>query len=257
VEGFADLKTYGKLLGSEIAVMVNCHTFEGVISIAAALCSTQTEGIVGIVDADFHQFDPHFELPLNVFTTDSHDLESMILSSPVVDDLIYEFADHEKYQSWSTCLTSSFIQHLVVQAAEIGYLLWYSLSQKLNLNFDELRPAEFIDPSTLTINTELLIQHVKQRSQKQHLPGAVLAAGILEKKKICDEPWFIARGKDVIDIFGFAVRKTIGGCDHTKSSRESIESHLRVGYKREYFLNTGLFRALKDWCNKHPGFGTF
>lgn len=95
VEGLDDKKFYLSFLDRErcrIEVAYGRPNVEAALAILEADCIPD---VLAIVDSDFDILDGKPAASPNLFRTDTHDIETMMLVSPALDKLLREHADEE------------------------------------------------------------------------------------------------------------------------------------------------------------------
>jgi hypothetical protein len=257
VEGPADQRLYGKFIINRRCQTMPCGSKDNVLAALAILRADNCSGVIGIIDADFAHAAGEALGHDNAFMTDDHDAEMMLLRSQAVTSFIHEHCSPAKHSDWEQKFGEVVVARLMREAMKTGCLLWFSCVNKMNLNFDELKPERFMDRDTLLIDRVKLVHHVKERSRRQDIPHNELVDGLLEMQKRSSDPFQVARGHDVVDYLGFALRTAIGSCTHLQTTIETIESHLRVAYTIQEFSTTGLYASAIEWEQRHSPYEVF
>jgi hypothetical protein len=217
-------------------------------------------GVLAIVDADFDRLESSPHQSPNLLRTDTHDLETMILQSPALDKLLAIFASDDKLKEFGRDVRTALLE----AGISIGYFLWLSKSENLNLTFDGIKFKEFIDDKTLQINELKLINEVKNKSQpaaKSALsdPSAVQKR-IAAKKKDDHNPWQVCRGHDLVEILSIGLRKALGSNNATDvearsdERKSTLENQLMLAYDAAYFLKTQLYQEILAWESRNQPF---
>jgi ribosomal protein L13E len=216
-------------------------------------------GILVIVDADFDRLESSPHQSPNLLRTDTHDLETMILQSPALDKLLAIFATDDKLKEFGRNIRTA----LLKAGMSIGYFLWLSRSENLNLTFDGIKFKEFIDDKTLQINELKLINEVKNKSQptaKSALSDPTeIQKRIAAKKKDDHDPWQVCRGHDLVEILSIGLRKALGSNKaidveaRSDERKSTLENQLMLAYEAAYFLKTQLYQGIMAWeSNNQP-----
>jgi Protein of unknown function (DUF4435) len=217
-------------------------------------------GVLAIVDADFDRLESSPHQSPNLLRTDTHDLETMILQSPALDKLLAIFASDDKLKEFGRDVRTALLE----AGISIGYFLWLSKSENLNLTFDGIKFNEFIDKETLQINELKLINEVRNKSQpasKSALsdPSAVQKR-IAAKKKDDHDPWQVCRGHDLVEILSIGLRKALGSNKATDvearsdERKSTLENQLMLAYDAAYFLKTRLYQEILAWESRNQPF---
>ncbi len=238
VEGSSDAKLYERFVACDqcrIIISWNRQVLEKALEI---LEKRGFKNALGVADADFDNLMPPPGRNKNLFLTDTHDLETMILSSPALEKILKEFGSKKKL----VCCDAR--DDLLRCGIEIGALRWISVKDKLSLKFEGLNLTKFIDRTTLALNFKVLIKTIKNNSSKHGLSEATVAKkrGELDLTKC--SPWDICCGHDLVEILAFGFRRKFGtrniSCDY-------LEATLRVGYELAYFKTSLLYKSIKTW----------
>lgn len=211
---------------------------------------TKFEGVLAIVDADFD----HLHIPLhsspNLILTDTHDLETILLQSSALDKVLAEFGSEEKIAKFDRDIR----QALLESGMPIGYLLWVSQTEKLNLTFNTLEFNKFIDEQTLQINEVKFIQEVKNKSQAFSLKTEELQQQIINQRNDEHDPWQVCRGHDLVEILSLGLRRAIGSARAADVERSSLERSLRLAYEDVYFCKTQIYLSIRLWEGNNEPF---
>jgi ribosomal protein L13E len=217
-------------------------------------------GVLAIVDADFDRLECSPHQSPNLLRTDTHDLETMILQSPALDKLLAIFASDDKLKEFGRDVRTALLE----AGMSIGYFLWLSKSEDLNLTFDGIKFKEFIDDKTLQINELKLINEVKNKSQpaaKAALSDPVeIQKRIAAKKKDGHDPWQVCRGHDLVEILSIGLRKALGSNKaidvETRSDERkgTLENQLILAYEAAYFFKTQLHQEILAWEDRNQPF---
>jgi len=263
VEGESDKKLYKRLLGFLEGCYVQTITQaikkeqpasggnkQAVIAFLRNLePEAQNLDIIAIVDADFDHLDPDnaAQLP-NLFRTDTHDLETLMLKSPVFDKILDEFGSEEKLSEQEADLRGVLLR----LGQPLGYLLWISLREDLGLSFEGLEFRKFIDDRKLTLNEAEMLKTVKNRSSPQakaKIPDlSQLQDKIQAYQQEEHDPWQVCCGHHLVAILALALQKAIGTNNAKDVDPKTVlDRELRLAYESPYFRETKLYAALQTW----------
>jgi hypothetical protein len=158
------------------------------------LDSDRFHGALGIVDADFDLLDGIPVSSPNVVRGNCHDIEAMLVRSPAFDKVLREFGSEDKIGKLITRTGMDIRSVLLAAASPLGYLRWHSQRSALQLRFEELQFAGFMDARTLTVNRAALITTVKNNSQRHDLDAdelglAIKKDGGLENRSMAPMQW--------------------------------------------------------------------
>jgi Protein of unknown function (DUF4435) len=221
-----------------------------VIEVLSTLGKTNFQGTLAVVDADFDHLKDFSRSDPNLICTDTHDLETMLLNSSALEKVIAEFGSEEKIAKFGRDIRTA----LLKAGMPIGYLLWISQLDELNLTFNGITFKEFIDDQTLKIDELKLIQEVKKKSQAFALQDAGLQQRLMKQKSDAHDPWQVCCGHDLVEILSFGLRKTIGSAKASDVEPNSLERNLRLAYEETYFCKTQIYLSVRSWENSNRPF---
>ncbi|ABA20568.1 conserved hypothetical protein [Trichormus variabilis ATCC 29413] len=254
VEGGSD-KIFYERFTDKLTCQV--HTVSGkpsskqrVIAVLKILEQSDFPGVLAIVDADFERLTTFSYSSPNLIRTDTHDLETMLIKSPALDKLIAEFGSEEKINQFRRDIRLALLEAAIV----VGYLLFISLSNELNLTFDGITFSKFIDEQTLLIDELKLIKEVKNKSQAFSLKDEDLQQKLLNQKSNNYDPWQVCCGHDLVEILSLSLRKVLGSNKPSDIEPKSLERILRLAYEDVYFRETQIYSDIRVWENKNQPF---
>jgi Protein of unknown function (DUF4435) len=253
LEGDTDIRLFRSLLNKET---VKIETAVGKSDVIVIIRELMLEGehsdqILGICDADFsHIIETDMDFN-NVFLTDAHDAEMMILESPATKALIAEYALDEKSH---TLLTEGLIHATVNAAFVLGIFRMINLIDDLNINFKGLFFDLFSSINGLNIDLDLekLVNTLIERSQR--IPGHANKEYLLDRYSEFSfnktDYFQICCGHDVTKFITFVLRQRELSND-ANMSQEKVERSLRLSYTLEFFMETKLYNSLFNWQTIH------
>ncbi len=249
VEGDTDRRFYQNFVNRAECQIVIAHDKEKAINVMGILDQANFVGVLAIIDADFWVLEGRELSCPNLFMTDTHDLETMILKSPALEKFLAEYGSPEKIKGFET-QHGAIREFLLSNGIHIGYLRWLSLIDGLALKFEELSFSKFLDEKTLVVSIEKFIKTVKNHSQKAQLVEKDIQHK-MDKLKNNHAPWYVCCGHDLINILSVGLHKIWGSHSSKEIEPETIEKNLRLAYEYAYFLETQLCQAIKNWETTH------
>jgi Protein of unknown function (DUF4435) len=253
VEGSSDRLFYerfvDKVMCTSISISGKPSSKLRVISVLSTLETSNFQGILAIVDADFEHLTVFSHSSPNLIRTDTHDLETMLIKSSALEKVIAEFGSEEKIVKLGRD-----IRNVLLEAGmAIGYLLWISQVDELNLTFDGITFSKFIDDQKLQIDELKLIQEVKNKSQAFHLRSEDLQQRLTNQKNDNHDPWQVCCGHDLVEILSLGLRRAIGSAKTSDVEPNSLERSLRLAYEETYLYKTQMYLSLRVWeSNNQP-----
>ena len=165
VEGHSDKLIYERLVNKQEVRVTIASGKNNAIKALSILEKENFCRVFAVIDADFSRIEQQIPHSNNLFLTDEHDLEMMLIKSAAFDKLLKERESEEKIKAF----TEDIRETLLKLGQEIGKLRWLSLRNKLDLKFEGLNFKNFIDKEKLSINIDKLIISIKNNSQKLSL----------------------------------------------------------------------------------------
>lgn len=248
VEGVTDYRFYSKFIDPGYCELLVAESKANVIQCIEDCNNNKTEGIIGIVDADFWRLEPSVPQYENLFLTDFHDLECMLINSPAYEHILTEYAHKNKYLRFEARKQKAFKNILLENGAKIGYLRWYSLQYQLGLNFNRLSFDNFTDIEELEIDSRKLINEVLIYSKKQNKLNIKLVLKEMEDFIRREQSlWDLCCGHDLMEILTFSLVVVFGEYNAKNLSPGNLEGSFRLAYHEGYFSKTQLYKNLWEW----------
>ena len=168
VEGDTDARVYGRFIDKAHCEIIPAHGKDNALIAIRYLEKYDFSGVVAIVDNDFWRLEDIAPDSEHVLITDTHDLETMILSSDALDAVITEFGSKRRIEK----LDKPVRETILDAGLPIGYFRWMSTSAQDNLllNFSDLRFSIVITVRDGALMTEIdtLIREVRFRVPQYH-----------------------------------------------------------------------------------------
>ena len=252
VEGPTDERFFSVFVNADHCRIVPANGKEQAIITLNILEKAKSKGVLCIVDADFWHVESVKPYSQNLYVTDTHDLETLILASPAFDKLVSELMTESKQKIYKKKLLGLLLKSGVV----IGYLRWLSSKSRLNLNlkFKGISCEQFIDKKTLSISVRRLIREVKKNSAKPQISEKKLRKGIVKIGRGKHDPWLICSGHDLIEILVIGFHHIFGARRAKTLDSDQVEAFLRMSYDSRYFQSTKIYASIKDWEKQNKPF---
>ena len=250
VEGHSDKLIYERLVNKqEVRVTIASGKNNAIKALSILEKEDNFRRVVAVIDADFSRIEQQIPDSNNLFLTDEHDLEMMLIKSAAFDKLLKERGSEEKIKAF----TEDIRETLLKLGQEIGKLRWLSLRNKLDLKFEGLNFKNFIDQKNLSINIDKLIISIKNNSQKLSLDEQQIKQDLSVISDENHDPWQLCCGHDFIGILAIALCKVLGTWNANDVKTEVLERELRLAYELSYFYQTQIYQLMVNWqSNHHP-----
>ena len=254
VEGGSDKTFYERFvnkLACELVIVSGKPSSKlRVITVLEILEKSSFQGMLAIVDADFDRLENLVYSSPNLLRTDTHDLETMLINSPAFNKVVAEFGSEEKIAQFNRDVRLALLE----TAMSVGYLLWISQCDRLNLTFDGITFSKFVDEQTLQIDELKLIREVKNKSQAFSLKDEDLQQRLVSQKSNNHDPWQVCCGHHLVEILSLGLRKALGSNKAADVESSSLERNLRLAYEEVYFRDTHLYLNIRTWESKNKPF---
>jgi Protein of unknown function (DUF4435) len=248
VEGMTDKNLYQTYINTIVCQIIVADGKDNVREVLAILERESCRGVLAIVDADFDVLEGKTPQSPNIFMTDTHDLEMMLIQSPALEKVLAEFGSEDKIARFVTTHGKDVRSFLLESVQSIGYLRWLSARENLSLKFEGMGFEKFVEKDTLKINILKLIRLVQGRSVAPTAQKRSLDTDIHEKVKLLSNDshdlWHVCCGHDITCILSFGLQKAIGS---KRMEPDMVEICLRLAYEYTYFRQTKLYISVKQW----------
>jgi len=242
VEGDTDRRLFEKVVDLARCAIEVCLNRSFALTVLAELAATRTPGVLALVDADFDRLS-HVVRPANIVWTDTHDVETMLLRSPALDDVMREHGSTEKCDRFTT--KHGPVREALLRAGRgLGYLRWHAHFVGLPLRFEDLDVAKFVDDA-LVADEDEACRVVCARSKLPPPQAAILRSLAGSLKEPWHDPWQVCCGHDLVEILGYALRKTLGSRSANDAKADVLEKDLRLAFDRRWFARTRLCEDIR------------
>ncbi len=249
VEGHSDKLIYERLVNKQEVRATIASGKNNAIKALSILEKENFRRVVAVIDADFSRIEQQIPDSNNLFLTDEHDLEMMLIKSAAFDKLLKERGSEEKIAAFSKDIRET----LLKLGQEIGKLRLLSLRNELNLKFEGLNFSKFIDKKNLSIDIDKLMISIKNHSQKLSLDEQQIKQDLSVISDENHDPWQLCCGHDFISILAIALWKVLGTRNANDVKKEDLERELRLAYELSYFYQTQIYQLMVNWqSNNHP-----
>jgi hypothetical protein len=237
VEGNDDLKLFRKLIdGSSSNVSIE-ESYGGkteLIKIVSEFID-KNDRVIGIRDADFIHFDGNNESTNNIFLTDYHDAEMMMISCDnTFRSLLAEFTQNEGLELRDKILNSIMF---------VAGTRWINESEGLSIRFEGLGFSNFFkinDKITLD-NSTFIVTLMKRSINKKR---SVSVDEINKKISNVTDFYNFCNGHDFQKVFALYVSSKKTG---KTINEDSVSRSFRLAYSFSDFAKTHLYKQLQQW----------
>lgn len=262
VEGAKDIKVYGRLVNEKTVRVRQTHGKYKQRDVYKILAERGYKSKICIRDADFlrvpgnEKFIPDYSE--NIFVTDGHDSEVMIVSTDALKNLLLITSNTEKIEAFEKKHDCS-IRTLVFELSKpIGYLRYANKKHNLGLSFKPERPEggrikykkficekkfEYLSMDTM-VNT--LYEYSKNRGQDVASRDVIMAK-FIEVSSLNIPIIELVNGHDVSEILSIIITKGLRSDSKLAHDQPSVESSLALAYELRHFIESNLFISIENW----------
>lgn len=242
LEGESDLKFYRKFFNSNNCKVETIPGSKFNVEECVGELTKNSPIIIGIIDADFVHLGAKPYDKANVFLTDFHDMEMMLISDDeIFSSLICEYTDlpRDKHSETRNNIMSSIEQ--------ISYLKW--LNEVENLHYDfKFGFHDLISFENLEIDLNEYFKRVLSKSPNAKITDKKI---ILDKIKALKDtnphPLQLCNGHDFMKAISQYVKQEFG----VKGvSDKHIVSSCRMTFSFNHYSSTELYNNTKMWADK-------
>ncbi len=244
VEGKTDVRLFRKLLDTDKFKIE--YIPGGKVKLEEALNHLLRLYVLmaAIRDADFlHLTDEDYEVE-NIFLTDEHDMEMMLLAQKeVLNALFFEYTDVVEREHISKR------DELLEMVQSISCLKWLNDLEILKLKFEKVDFQHLIDFDNQRVDVSSYIQNLLSRS-----PNAKIKELTVLQSKVNDliaqkpDLLQVTNGHDAIKVLTSYFKKRQ---DQKGLNYKTIESAIRIAFTVETFQKTKLYQQLRNWLATH------
>ncbi len=241
LEGESDVKLYRKLFHEDNCKVERIPGAKIKVEECVQTLIPTYSLIIGIRDADFTHLNQNPYNKVNVFLTDFHDMEMMLVSTDkLFSSLLFDHTNLTKDQH-------SVIRNNLLSVIEpIGYLKWLNELEELGLNFE---PGfnDLLSFASWSINFDSYISRVLGKSLNPKITDrTVILQKIEVLKSKTPDIYQLCNGHD---FFKALLQYINLQHNATKVNSENIASACRMVYNETYYQTTELYQNTKQWAD--------
>lgn len=260
LEGRTDERIFENFIDQNKCKIELAYGKNNVLQVLENLNNSSFTGFLGIVDADEWYLTGKMPNMENLLITEYHDIECIILSSDLFRRFIKEYALNSKLKKFHP----NIYEKLLESALPLGYLRGFSITDELNLNFENCYKLEefekLINTKSLDIDVNALINLIEEWSpsptikDKKKLANKI--SNHIKEKRV--NPILICHGFDVICILAIGLINIFGNDLRGKTvCPQCLDGMLRLSYTFSDFQSSHLFAEIKKWETQNSSFKVF
>ena len=162
-------------------------------------------GVLGIVDSDYDTLNGISIESENLLLTDAHDLECLLCRSSALDKVLAEYGSRPKIERFENEAGTDVRTGLLERALIFGRLRWAAVRCDPVIGLKKFRVPQFVNENTWVVDHEELL-----RATLPDSPDHALAMTRRIDELPEADPWYVARGHDMVAILRIGLRRTLG-----------------------------------------------
>lgn len=240
VEGEDDIRLYSSLFNGQFADFYNlktkgCSYFEDVLQ----ECNPNYGNRFFVIkDADFDHLNGRTYSYPNLFLTDTHDAETMMMTDEGLKSICCEnLLDKDAIQ----------VLDIMEDLKVYSYLKWFNETHQIGINFDALSIFSLYRGNSIDIDSCINYVYSVAANKDKPIVSSKLLSSFLEDKNDTDL-FQLSNGHDICD----GIRVKIGLLKNNKHAvgKGEIPKCLRIKYSLSDFEQTQLHLQIVSWANK-------
>lgn len=205
-------------------------------------------GALGLVDSDYDTFSSNEPLSPNLVATDAHDLECVLCRSASLDAVLAKHGDSSRIRGFEDAEGTDVRQALLNRALVFGRIRLAAALWREGDAMREVRVPRFVCERTWHVDADTLLATVARRSTRSQDAWQTRTNELLQ-----EDPWFVVRGHDMLQILCIGLRRVLGDLPVTVGVK-GIASALRRAMAPEGLEATGLWKEMRAWEARNSPF---
>ena len=265
VEGDSDSRFYGKYLPQKTCKIIPAHTKKNLLDAINQLEIRGATGFLAITDCDYTYLEKRLPKSINLTFTDFHDLETLLLISPALENILREILPTEKL-TYVKEIGRLAREEILIFGLQIGHFRWLNYRKNLRLNFQNLPYDQIIDLQNKSLRLDFFIKYISAFAKTgSYIKEAEFTEEIKALKSQSANPWHVCQGHDLVNILNIILPeicnklfgRIIGGEVKRQINVSQLSKDLRLAYEESYFINTQLYSQLLIWEKSNPKYPIF
>lgn len=250
VEGETDFALFSSFFNDARCKVKRVNGKDNVLQVVDLLLNSGEELCVAIVDADFWHIEDKQPPHVNIYVTDTHDIETQIFMSPALEKICRELFPSVETQGIIDNLPN--IRKQIMSVASTMAIIRLA-NHKFNLricfyidkeNSTTIDWESAINIQRFTVDFERLLKIVCRDDYSQiHRIRGPIRECCKNKYKLSE----LCNGHDVIFVTLLFLKHNGRKQECKALSTKNLEKMLRLAYEGNYFRETELYRNLLSW----------
>ena len=244
VEGPTDSQFFKHHLDDTHCQVIICGAKMVVIDSVNGINAIVGVDVLGVIDDDFDRALGIKYKCVDLISTETHDIETMLLSSAAWDKVIAECADHSKVREIEVIEKMPLKECLLSRATPFGQLRLISAQHELNVDF-----KKYFSPWKYISDTDWRFDRTNLMLTFTEVAGVTDADLDEYLRKLPIIPvWDLVQGHDIVAILAIGFRSGVFG--KNQLSEKVIMKDFRLAYGSEMFCASLLSANIAIWEKK-------
>lgn len=249
VEGIDDVKVYEKFFLKEKVIVCPTNGCAKLVELVDGLNKIHLESnFIGIKDADYDVLN-HVSYPYpNLFMTDKHDLETMMISEEALENIMKEFLRYEDMKKERIELNvQDFLQKAIEKIRSLSYFRWYNDLSRIKLSFGTLKLSTMLKVDS-TLSYDCCLAFITRLNpDATFIPTSRMLADFENSHSGQIDTYQLLRGHDLCEMLSLLLQSHPYSYAKSHVSDDKIEASLRLVYSGEQFRKTQLYASITTW----------
>lgn len=245
LEGTSDTKIYSYLFDSTSVYLYENGSCDGIVQLLEDLNTDHADDCFVIKDADFDRLnDISYSTYANLFLTDTHDVETMMLKDDDTEaKLGCEFLNEQGM---------SFVRKCIDDLKVLSYIKWCNSSMNLHLNVHCIRVGSIYKGVREVQLSDCVDCLYKVPDNRLKCPDALQSISVFMTNHQTDDIWNLVNGHDLCTALAIYLSATakatnLTGCKSI--STDTVAQCIRMAYTMDKFKNTSLYTEIQGWAS--------
>ncbi len=249
VEGIDDVKVYERFFVKDKVKVCQTHGCAKLVELVRELDGRHLENnFLGIKDADYDVLNCTSNPYPNLFLTDKHDLETMMISEETLEGIMKEYLRYEDMKRDRIELDAqALLQEVTERLRPLSYFRWFNDVSGSKLSFGSLKLSTMLKKdATLSYDCCLLFIQILNPGVSS-FPTSSMLTDFENAHSEHIDIFHLLRGHDVCEMICLLLKCHPYSYAKSNVSTDKIEASLRMSYNYERFQQTNLYASIIKW----------
>ncbi len=196
---------------------------------------------IGIRDADFLHLENKTPSHPNIFLTDKHDMEMVLVSfDEIFSAILFEYTQFKREEH-------KVVRENILKAIRVvGYLRWLNEIEVLEIKFDIIDFGSIFNEKSFQFDEKELLSMIIKRSPNAKIKDAsLLLSKINQLMDVNHDLFQLCNGHDFMKVLSVYLKPM----KQVKPS--DLESKFRIAFTIQHYQSTNLYRNTLNWASEN------